>query len=391
VKRGRMKGNGRLWKRDGTWVLDYRDEHGSRRHRALGKNKRQAESLQAELIAQRNRRILGLDEAPKDMALDELRNRYLEDMAARTSSRHVYNVRLTLDRVLQGLPATTVGGLTPAMLLEYRAGLLAQGRSNRCCNVHRQALCGMLAWGVGHDLIPKNPITRVHRLPEGKRHQVHERRALTDAEIERFLAAAREYDKVWGTAKARVPQAPFWRGLLDTAARYGELRQTTWADLDEQAGVLCFRAQTTKAGQAREVPLQEDYLAELVALRGVHWRVLGRRPSQADPVFLAPTGALLSPRTNNPRRAFNQILKRARIEPVDALGRKIDIHGLRHTAVSRYLRAGVPLGLVQRIAGHSDPRLTAAIYGHLERDDLRGAVEALSKTTRAEPSSATGT
>ena len=391
MKRGRKRGNGRLWKRGRVWVLDYYDEQGQRRQPHLGTNRREAESLQAEIIARRNRITLGLDAAPKDIALDELRSRYLADLEARTSPRHALNVRLQLDRILPALQARTVLELTPSQFLAYRTQLLAQGVGNRCANVHRQALCGMLNWAVRLDLIERNPIEKVPKLPEGPKHQRQNRRALTEAEIERFLIAAEEYDREWENGKPRVPQAPLWRALVETGGRYGEVRQLTWGDLDEEEAVLSFRAETTKAGRHREVPIQEAFLAELQALRGVHWRVLGRRPGVGDPIFLTPTGALLSFSTNNPRRPFNQLLKRAGIDPVDGRGRKVDIHGLRHSAVSRYLRAGAPLGLVQKLVGHSDPRLTAAIYTHLDRDDLRAVIEVLPKRTGVETDSATGT
>jgi integrase len=38
-------------------------------------------------------------------------------------------------------------------------------------------------------------------------------------------------------------------------------------------------------------------------------------------------------------------------------------------------RRGVPLVVAQRVLGHSDPKLTAKVYTHLEVDDLRVAVE----------------
>ena len=38
-------------------------------------------------------------------------------------------------------------------------------------------------------------------------------------------------------------------------------------------------------------------------------------------------------------------------------------------------RRGVPLVMAQRLLGHSDPKLTAQVYTHLDAEDLRGAVE----------------
>lgn len=38
---------------------------------------------------------------------------------------------------------------------------------------------------------------------------------------------------------------------------------------------------------------------------------------------------------------------------------------------------GVGLAQAQRLLGHSDPKLTASIYTHIEPEDLRDAVEGL--------------
>ncbi len=57
------------------------------------------------------------------------------------------------------------------------------------------------------------------------------------------------------------------------------------------------------------------------------------------------------------------------------MGQRIDIHSLRHSFASALGRAGVGLIQAQKLLGHSDPKLTAAIYTHLGVEDLRAAVE----------------
>ena len=63
------------------------------------------------------------------------------------------------------------------------------------------------------------------------------------------------------------------------------------------------------------------------------------------------------------------------IPEVDDLGRRIHIHALRHSFVSALGRAGVGLTQAQALLGHSDPKLTASLYTHLDAADLRVAVE----------------
>jgi len=52
-------------------------------------------------------------------------------------------------------------------------------------------------------------------------------------------------------------------------------------------------------------------------------------------------------------------------------------HDLRHTTATLLLRAGVDAHRVQRLLRHRDVRTTTTIYGHLDVEDLRAALEKL--------------
>jgi len=60
----------------------------------------------------------------------------------------------------------------------------------------------------------------------------------------------------------------------------------------------------------------------------------------------------------------------------------VTLHGLRHTAGSIALAAGVPLIVVSRQLGHSNPQITAKVYAHLlsdsQLDDVAAVFEASS-------------
>ena len=82
------------------------------------------------------------------------------------------------------------------------------------------------------------------------------------------------------------------------------------------------------------------------------------------------------------RRVLRRVLDRAGIARIDALGRVVDIHALRHTAATSMARRGVPLVVAQRVLGHASPEMTAKVYTHLGLEDLRGAVEEVGGTMR---------
>ena len=61
----------------------------------------------------------------------------------------------------------------------------------------------------------------------------------------------------------------------------------------------------------------------------------------------------------------------------DGSGKVFDFHALRSRYITDLGRSGVPLVEAQRLARHSDPRLTANHYTHLGIHDLSAAVERL--------------
>ena len=314
---------------------------------------------------------------------------YLDDLKYRVTPAHYYNVRRRLDLLLTSLRINEVSDVKPVEVVRHRNQRREAGASNRTANLLADNLSSMLTWAHENGLIESNPLRNIRRLPDGSGHQRYRRRALTDAEIERFLAAAREDDllmaAIWpgqgGTRggrklnATRVPQYPLWRAFLDTGARWSELTRVRWSDVDFEQKTLVLRAENTKSKRRRVLPIHQALVEILRDLKAVHEQVLGREMTPADPVFRTPEAARWCKPTNNAMRTFDRLLARAGIDREDAEGRKLDIHALRHTFGSRLARKGVGLVQVQRLMGHSDPKLTAQVYTHLDVDDLRAAVD----------------
>lgn len=102
-------------------------------------------------------------------------------------------------------------------------------------------------------------------------------------------------------------------------------------------------------------------------------------------MYLRPEREAWSRPTNNLLVIFYRLLEHAGIDRLDAQGRKLDLHALRVCLASRLARAGVGLVQVQKILGHSDPRLTASVYTTLEVEDLRSAIQTLKNCASATP------
>ena len=107
-----------------------------------------------------------------------------------------------------------------------------------------------------------------------------------------------------------------------------------------------------------------------------------REVSARDHVFLTAEGLVWSEPTNNLARVFRRTLKAAGINRVDERGFKLDIHSLRHTYGTRLSRWNVGLAQAQKLMGHSDPKLTAKTYTHLEVEDLRATMDEVERRRR---------
>ena len=383
MNRGRALGPGRLDKRNGRWVLAYTDAGGRRRRKVLGTDRRTAERLRTEIIHRRDLERAGLGaEAGQGATLAEFLDQYLADLKPRVTPRHYHNVQGRLRHVVDLLDGLRVADLKPLHAVQIRNRAVAEGRSHRTANLLVDRLAAMLRWAEENELVGRNPLTKLRRLPETRDHQRYRRRALTEAEIECFLAAAEADDERNGLEAGlqgwtRVPQTPMWVGFLETGARWSELRRTTWGDVDLGRRILVLKAENTKSKKQRAVPLREGLTGRLRGLQVVHADILGRVPTIADLVFLSPEGAPWKRPTTNCMRIFDRLLVAAGIPKIDGEGRKLDLHALRHTAGTRLARAGVGLVQTQRLLGHSDPKLTAQVYTHLDVEDLRGSVESL--------------
>lgn len=167
-------------------------------------------------------------------------------------------------------------------------------------------------------------------------------RVLTPDEERRLLAACDH--------PMRRHLRPLLIALLDTGARKGEMLKLTWEDVDLEAGIITIRAMNTKTLRERRVPITARLRRELEALRG-------------------NTGKLVFGIQSDVKRSFATACKEAGIESGGISG--LNIHSLRHTAASRLVQGQMPIELVGRILGHTQPQTT---YRYISAN--RGALEA---------------
>jgi integrase len=129
--------------------------------------------------------------------------------------------------------------------------------------------------------------------------------------------------------------------LLDTGARKGEMFKLTWQFVDFENSFITFQALNTKTLKTRQVALTQRLYNELQSL----WQKSDKKPD-----------SLVFGLINNVRKSFASACKDAGINHGGISG--LTLHCLRHTAATRLVNGQLPLQLVGRILGHTQPQTT---------------------------------
>lgn len=160
--------------------------------------------------------------------------------------------------------------------------------------------------------------------------------------------------------------------LIYTAARVGAVAKLNRQHFYENAGQH-FLHFDDKGGKSREIPVRHDLEQFLMA----YLDAAGLRDA-------APTAPLF--RTAN--RRTDQLTDR-RLSAADiaslvrrrsraaGLSPRLSPHSFRVTTITDLLNQGVPLGDVQHLAGHADPR-TTRLYDRRQKQVTRNIVERIS-------------
>ena len=294
----------------------------------------------------------------------------LGDRWARTidssSTFDPYSAGLRL-RVLPDLGHLAVGMLT-AGLIDRAIDRWEKAYSVSTVKNTVAALVLVLDEAVRDGLLPRNPAK-----DRARRSRVGHARTHRDGSDPRDLAlpdvatlnalvvevVARGRHQCWGDMVTL---------LATTAMRISEVSGLVVGDVDLDAGLMHVGRQTypgrgglitktTKGRRRRVVPIIEQLRPTLARL--VDGRSAGER------LLTGPKGGVITTATLRDATGWDEL--------VESLGQgSLVRHGLRHTALTWMADSGVSLYVLQRVAGHQDPAVTAR-YLH---PDTRAALDA---------------
>lgn len=217
--------------------------------------------------------------------------------------------------------------------------------TNRELTVLKKMLGLAIEWNYE---IERNPVKKGNFFSE---EEYKRNRVLTYEEEKRLFRAA----------------APHLRSILtcalSTGMRYAEILGLKWENVDLEKQQILIKAECSKSGKSRVIPINASLLLELVKLKKLN---KGRNKF----VFLyddPKTKKLRSVKTV--RRAFVMACKRANIK-------NLTFHDLRHALGSRLIDKGADPVTVKNILGHASLK-TTEIYLHSSLKQMKDAVALL--------------
>lgn len=331
-----------LRKRGSVW--HYRIFRGGKEHEG---------SLQTESLAVARERLeairrkltdrpFGLERHTFDEAVRKFGAEHFKTLKVNSRKRYVVSIA-NLEPQLKGL---TLDMITTARLSEIEQARLARGvtsatvRRDLACLSSLFSRCEEWGWVTSN---PVKPYLRSRKM------------ALKEAEPRVNYWTVEEEAKALPMAPPKAQEAIAF--AIDTGLRKEEQFSLLWTDVDLAAGQLTVRAEISKTGKARTIPILPRTLEALRA-----------RAQTFGYVFTTADGQRYSPSSPTMWEALGKACKRAGMQ-------RIAWHDLRRSCGCRLLQEhGLTLDEVAKWLGHSSVRVTERHYAFLRVEHLHRAL-----------------
>lgn len=385
------------------WTIEYKDGRGRTRRHVAYSDKAASMQLAAQLEKRAERTAAGMIDDMVEEATSPIEQhvRAYRDhlVASKVTADHVEESTGRLRKILTACGITRLCEIQAAPVERYLTALMnpktvkdgdeertIAGRSPRTRNTYLASIRAFVRWAVKDHRLDRNRLENIEVLDEHVDVR-RRRRALTDDELQRLVTAAlnRPTDsarkflvnvngkqltdddrRLLGRERALI-----YKTLAMTGLRIGELRATTWGDIDFDGGWIAVRAAVAKNSRDDSVPIGNDLVDDLTA-----WWVACGKPAADVRVFTIPVLFC---------RLLKKDLKAAGI-PYETSAGFADVHSLRHTTGTRLANCPtVPTRVAQAVMRHSDIRLTMGTYVDKRLVDRRVALDALPKITIETP------
>jgi integrase len=321
------RGNGRVFLRGNIWWVSYCWRGKEQRESSKSTRPVDAERLLGPRLREigRGRTVSPTAEARVTVGelLDALLVHYKNE-GRRSTATLTYH----LPALREGFGDLRAVDVTGAHVERYKADRRAAKMAPASVNRELAALRRAFRLGVEDGRILQTPTIRLFREDNARQGFV------APADFERVVAALPTYLQ------------DFARFAFLTGWRRGELRTLAWADVDRAAGLVTLRAEHSKNGEPRALPLVGD-LADLIARRWAARELRGKdSATHLCPLVFHRAGHMVG----DFRKAWRAACRTAGVPG-------LLLHDLRRSAVREMDRAGVKPVVAMVITGHKTPSM----------------------------------
>ena len=356
----------RITKKSRKWYGQYVDADGITRRVPLCTDKAAAQAMIVQLEREAVRKRAGIVDASVDEA-GRLLSEHLEDFrrslaGENNTAKHVRQTCNRIAKILGGCGFVRLSDLSASRVVEWLAAQRKRGVMGiRTSNYYLTAIKSLCNWMISDKRMSQNPLAHLSAL-NAETDVRRVRRALPAAEFEKLLtetAGGKPFRRLTGQDRVVLYLTAVYTGL-----RESELASliTESFDLEAATPTVTVEAGYSKRRRRDTLPLHRRLVAVLR-----DWLPTRQPADRVWPGTWWRKGAEM----------IRRDMTAAGIPYRDGLGRVFDFHALRGQFITELGRQGVTLQEAQKLARHSDPRLTANFYTHLELDDLSRAVASL--------------
>ncbi len=291
------------------------------------------------------------------------------------TERHIKQVESYVTKILEGcrLAAwTDVDGNAVKTFLSHGRG--PTGYGEKAYNLRLSAFKSFCTWLIREGrAIGSNPME--HHGPIHQTEFRRKRRWISDDEVRRLLEATENGPEHHGMSGRE--RRLLYILALQTGLRANELKSLRVSAFDFTANPATVRIESADAKGRRsdDLILRPETAGEIRAMLDE------KEPQEA---------AFHAPPSTHTAEMLRLDLKAAGVPYTDASGRDADFHSLRHTFITNLSRAGVHPSVAQKLARHSDIKMTMKYYTHVLRESEVDAIGRLSDISGLSPACQNG-